>query len=69
MLVDGLATKAVVVGDDFHFGRHREGNVALLRELGREMDFEVEPVSLVERAGRRRRAGQLDGHPAGAGRR
>jgi riboflavin kinase / FMN adenylyltransferase len=49
VLVNGLATKAVVVGEDFHFGRHREGNVALLRELGREMDFEVEPVSLVER--------------------
>jgi riboflavin kinase/FMN adenylyltransferase len=49
VLVNGLATKAVVVGDDFHFGRHREGNVAMLRELGREMDFEVEPVSLVER--------------------
>ena len=49
VLVNGLATKAVVVGDDFHFGRHREGNVALLRELGRGMDFEVEPVSLVER--------------------
>ena len=49
VLVNGLATKAVVVGDDFHFGRHREGNVALLRELGRQMDFEVEPVSLVER--------------------
>ena len=50
VLVNGLATKAVVVGDDFHFGRHREGNVAMLRELGRQMDFEVEPVSLVERA-------------------
>lgn len=49
VLVNGLATKAVVVGEDFHFGRHREGNVAMLRELGREMDFEVEPVSLVER--------------------
>jgi riboflavin kinase/FMN adenylyltransferase len=49
VLVNGLATKAVVVGEDFHFGRHREGNVALLRELGRDMDFEVEPVSLVDR--------------------
>jgi riboflavin kinase/FMN adenylyltransferase len=49
VLVNGLATKAVVVGEDFHFGRHREGNVALLRELGREMDFEVEPVSLIDR--------------------
>jgi riboflavin kinase/FMN adenylyltransferase len=49
VLVNALATKAVVVGDDFHFGHHREGNVPLLRELGRELDFEVEPISLVER--------------------
>ncbi len=45
----GSATKAVVVGEDFHFGRHREGNVALLARARREMDFEVEPVRLVER--------------------
>ena len=35
MLVDGLAVKVVVVGEDFHFGSHREGNVRLLEELRR----------------------------------
>ncbi|HEY8092482.1 MAG TPA: bifunctional riboflavin kinase/FAD synthetase [Acidimicrobiales bacterium] len=49
VLVGALATRAVVVGDDFHFGRHREGNVAMLRQLGREFDFEVEPVGLIDR--------------------
>jgi riboflavin kinase / FMN adenylyltransferase len=38
-----------VIGEDFHFGRHREGNVALLRQLGPANDFEVQPVALVER--------------------
>jgi riboflavin kinase/FMN adenylyltransferase len=44
-----LRTQAVVVGEDFHFGRHRGGNVDLLRKLGAEADFEVEPVQLVAR--------------------
>ncbi len=47
VLVDCLATRLVVVGEDFHFGRHRAGNVALLRELGARWDFEVLPISLV----------------------
>jgi riboflavin kinase / FMN adenylyltransferase len=50
ILVDGLQAKAVVVGDDFHFGYHRRGNVALLHELGASNDFEVRPVMLVPRA-------------------
>ncbi|MGH9134633.1 MAG: bifunctional riboflavin kinase/FAD synthetase [Ilumatobacteraceae bacterium] len=50
VFVGGLATTAIVVGEDFHFGRNREGNVALLRELGHRFDFEVVPLDLVERA-------------------
>lgn len=50
VLVDCLHAECVVVGDDFHFGRHREGNVTLLREIGETYDFEVEPVVLVSRA-------------------
>jgi riboflavin kinase/FMN adenylyltransferase len=50
VLVEALATQAVVVGEDFHFGYHRRGNVALLRELGTEYDFQVRPVALVPRS-------------------
>ncbi len=46
VLVDCLATRAVVVGEDFHFGHRRTGNVALLRELGTIWDFEVVPLAL-----------------------
>jgi riboflavin kinase/FMN adenylyltransferase len=50
VLVKCLRTECVVVGDDFHFGRHREGNVALLREIGGTYGFDVEPIHLVPRA-------------------
>jgi riboflavin kinase / FMN adenylyltransferase len=49
VLVDCLRTRTVVVGEDFHFGRHREGNVSLLRELGDRDDFVVCPIELVAR--------------------
>ena len=50
VLVDCLATNAIVVGDDFHFGRDREGNVDLLRKIGLDAGFDVEPLELVGRA-------------------
>lgn len=50
VLVDCLGTSVVVVGEDFHFGHGREGNVATLRELGAVRDFEVLPLSLVGRS-------------------
>lgn len=49
VLVKCLRTECVVVGEDFHFGRNREGNVSLLREIGQTFGFEVEPMSLVGR--------------------
>jgi riboflavin kinase/FMN adenylyltransferase len=50
VLVDCLATRAIVVGDDFHFGRGRGGNVGTLREFGASNDFEVFPLELVQRS-------------------
>ena len=50
VLIENLAVKIVVVGEDFHFGSHREGNVRLLGDHGRAHDFVVQPVQLVERS-------------------
>ena len=50
VLVGALATKLVVVGDDFHFGKDRAGNVDLLRKIGADADFDVEPLDLLPRA-------------------
>lgn len=49
VFVDCLNTQLIVVGEDFHFGRHRDGNVDLLRKLGVEHDFDVEPLELLPR--------------------
>ena len=47
VLVAELSARVVVVGDDFHFGHQRRGNVALLQAMGEEAGFSVEPVHLV----------------------
>jgi riboflavin kinase/FMN adenylyltransferase len=41
VLVRTLGARLVVVGEDFHFGHGRKGNVALLTKLGRDYGFEV----------------------------
>ena len=41
LLVDGLAVRYLVVGDDFRFGRNREGDFARLQAAGRAHGFEV----------------------------
>jgi riboflavin kinase/FMN adenylyltransferase len=52
VLVDCLAARVVIVGEDFHFGHQRKGNVALLEEMGRDLGFAVEGLALVDAAGR-----------------
>jgi riboflavin kinase/FMN adenylyltransferase len=47
VLVAELSARVVVIGDDFHFGNQRRGNVALLQAMGEEAGFSVEPVHLV----------------------
>ena len=50
VLVKCLSTRLIVVGDDFHFGRNREGNVDLLRSVGATYGFDVAPMVLIPRA-------------------
>ena len=47
VLVDCLNARVVVVGDDFHFGAGRQGNVTMLSEVGPALGFEVSPLRLV----------------------
>ena len=49
VLVDGLIAKRIIIGEDFHFGHKRGGNVAMLRELGPKFDFDVIPIELISR--------------------
>lgn len=41
VLVDGLAVRWLLVGDDFRFGARRQGDVAMLRDAGARHGFEV----------------------------
>ncbi len=44
MMVEFLRLKGLVLGPDFVLGHNREGNAAVLRQLGEEMGFWVETV-------------------------
>lgn len=45
LLVEGLDVRYLFVGDDFRFGRGREGDIGLLRRVGNQHDFEVENMN------------------------
>jgi riboflavin kinase/FMN adenylyltransferase len=49
VLVDALCVRGVIVGEDFHFGHKRGGNVAMLRDMSAHHDYTVIPVALVAR--------------------
>lgn len=53
VLVQGLAAKHVVVGEDFRFGAKRRGDIQLLRQLGDEWGFQVHIVPPVVFSGER----------------
>lgn len=47
ILIGALRARAVVVGDSFHFGRGRHGNVALLQRMGAQAGFVVHGADAV----------------------
>ena len=47
VLVGCLGAQLIAVGEDFHFGHQRQGNVELLRRMGADLGFEVHALGLV----------------------
>jgi riboflavin kinase/FMN adenylyltransferase len=52
VIVDRLAAKEVVIGENFRFGRGRRGGIEELRRYGRRLGFSVHPRPAVLRNGR-----------------
>lgn len=50
LLVERIGMKAIVVGEDYTFGKNREGNLSLLKEYSKHLDFEVIAVGQVQAA-------------------
>jgi len=44
ILIHGLSARHIVVGDDFHFARKREGNIGHLQRASAALDYHVEQV-------------------------
>ena len=53
ILVEQLHVRHLVIGDDFHFGKARRGNFALLQHRGQEYGFVVEDSHSFELEGMR----------------
>src|SRR5579883_270089 len=47
ILGEALHVQHVIIGDDFHFGYQRQGNIHLLREMGKDLGFTVEAMATV----------------------
>ena len=48
VLVGAIGVRAVVIGYDHRFGRNREGDLVLLRQLGEAYDIQVEEIPAQE---------------------
>jgi len=47
ILVNRINIKRMTIGYNHHFGRNREGNLELLRELGQVYDFDVQEIGAI----------------------
>ncbi|MDO4763048.1 MAG: bifunctional riboflavin kinase/FAD synthetase [Flavobacteriaceae bacterium] len=47
ILVDKLKMKYILVGHDHRFGKNQKGDFALLKKMGKELDFEVQQLEAI----------------------
>ncbi len=59
VLVEGLLVRHLSVGDDFRFGRNRQGDFAMLLELGTQYGFDVAAHETFELDGDRVSSGRV----------
>ena len=59
VLIEGLGVKHLCVGDDFRFGRNREGDFAMLKRVGSERGFAVTAHDTFEIDGSRVSSGRV----------
>jgi riboflavin kinase/FMN adenylyltransferase len=52
LVAERLGARAVLVGENFRFGRRQAGNVRMLEELGRELGFLTEVIPTAQCRGR-----------------
>ena len=53
IFVKGLNARYIAFGDDFRFGKDREGDLGFTQSLAQEFDYEVVPTSTFDIAGER----------------
>ena len=47
ILVNKINITRMTIGYNHHFGRNREGNLILLKELGEVYDFDVQEIGAI----------------------
>lgn len=53
ILVQQLQARHILIGDDFHFGKQRQGDIQLLTTLSKQYHFSVESIATIEVNGTR----------------
>ena len=53
ILLDSLNTRHLVIGDDFHFGRNRQGNFGFLQQNSERFGFKVDATETLMQDGER----------------
>lgn len=51
IVIDLLMAKIIIVGEDFHFGKDREGDISLLQRMASNFNFQVNSIPSVRKNG------------------